>query len=122
MKFCTYGPLDVQTDFGSFSCSLKIQYCRYGSHFEFLSNFFPDYSSETKHDRDMGFSLLAMAYLFYVPLSKLEIYDIQNGRYYGIRIKCFPPKFQLSKMDRSGFSIIVETSPEPKLIDMGLSS
>ena len=32
----SHGPLDVQTDFGSFSRSSKIQHGRYCSHFEFL--------------------------------------------------------------------------------------
>ena len=79
MKFGTLGPLDVQTNFWSFLLSSKIQYGRHGSHFEFLSKVCPDYSSRTTSDRDMGFSLLASAYLVYVLISKLEVYDFQNG-------------------------------------------
>ena len=57
-----------------------IQDGRHGSHFEFLSKFCPDYFSRTKSSRDMGFSLLASAYLVYVPILKLEANDFKNGR------------------------------------------
>ena len=35
----------------------------------------------TKGDRDIGFSLLVSAHLVYMPIWKLGVYDIQNGRY-----------------------------------------
>ena len=33
--------------------------------------------TRTKSDRDMGFSLLASAYVVYLSILKLEVYDIQ---------------------------------------------
>ena len=67
MKFSTFSPLDVQIDFGSFSCSSKIQYGNHRSHFEFLSKFCPDYFFGTKSERDMGF-LFWLQLTLYMPI------------------------------------------------------
>ena len=91
-----------------FSLSSKIQYGRYSSHFELLSKFCPDFS-ETKHDRDMRISLLASAYLVYVPILNWENYDIQNGHYDVNHRRYVLP---LSKMVRSWGNLIC-IRPEP---------
>ena len=47
----------VHTHIMLFSQWSKIQYGRYGSHFDFFPKICDDYSSRTTSDRDMGFSL-----------------------------------------------------------------
>ena len=64
--------------FKLFSLSSEIKDGRHGRHLEIPFRTTP---TEFASDRYTRFALLASAYLEYVPVLKLKVYDLKNGRH-----------------------------------------
>ena len=90
LKFRTNTPTCVHTHNMLFKIFLKIQYGRYGGHFDFIPKMCDDYSSRTTSGRDIRFSPKGSVSIQKPPV--LNYYDFQNGGYDVIGKTHFPPK------------------------------